>query len=277
MIELFLALIFEFIRGEPPSKLHPTVWFGRIIEVLDKKLPAGVLYGAIPPLAVVLTALALYGLTVIFPDPIKLLLTSYLLYTTFSIKSMIEHAKACISGDKIVSERLKMIVSRNVDELEEWEKCSAVIESVSENFVDGVLAPLFYYGLFGLPGALVYRAINTCDAMLGYRYGKYEKFGKVSAKLDDALNYTPSRLSLLFFFILNRNAFYCGLRMNPKLNGHSISAMAGLLRVKLRKPGSYTIDCGKKPDVEDIEKSIFYFKLLSGMAVISAVLLRLMV
>ena len=277
MLEIIIAIVLELIRAEPPEKIHPTVWFGRIAGYLDQILPPSVIAGIVPPLITSALALLLSLSALALPDPVKTLVSGFLLYSTISVRSMIEHARACIVEGRIAPERLRMIVSRDVESLEEWQRRSAVIESVAENFVDGVLAPLFYYSIFGLPGAMIYRAVNTCDAMLGYRHGRYERFGKVSARLDDFLNLIPSRLSLALYAVLSRKSLWCGIRMNPKLNGHSISAMAGLLGVVLEKPGSYTVSCGRKPEIEDVEKCLKYFTALSGMAVISAALARMLV
>jgi len=270
VLDLIIALFLELLRGEPPEKLHPTVWFGKIIEFLDRNLSGGIFLGILPPAMAVITAFILAEIPSLIPEPASFFLSGYLLYTSISIKSMLEHAGRCIKDGRIDPEEVKKIVSRDIDGMKEWQINSAVIESISENFVDGVLAPLFYYSIFGLHGALVYRAINTCDAMLGYRTGKYERFGKISARLDDIANFLPSRLSLLLYLILSRKAFLCGVRKNPKLNGHSISAMAGLLEVRLEKPGKYSIECGKEPETGDVMRSMKYFRALSGMAVLSA-------
>jgi len=277
VIELLIAVIFEIFRAEPSEMIHPTVWFGKIAGFFDRKLPESMLAGLIPPFVTSIFAFYLSLIPKFLPDYFGVLLAGYLLYTTISIRSMVEHAEACMENGDVNPERLRMIVSRDVKSLNYWQRCSAVIESVSENLVDGVLAPLFYYAVFGLPGALIYRAINTCDAMLGYRKGRYEKFGKPSARLDDLLNFIPSRLSLLFYAMVSRKAFLCGLRKSPKINGHSISGMAGLLNVSLEKPGYYLIDCGKKPEMRDVVRSLRYFKLFSGMAVLSALLARMLV
>ncbi len=275
MLELVVAIILEMIRSEPPEKIHPTVWFGRMAEFLDRKLPEGIFSGALVPVSAISAAIILAEIPNFIPSPISALLSGYLLYTTVSIKSMLEHAEFCIKNGRINPDGLKRIVGRDLSSLKEWQMNSAVIESIAENFVDGVLAPLFYYSIFGLHGALVYRAINTCDAMIGYRKGKYEKFGKVAARLDDAVNFLPCRLSLLLYLVLSRKAFICGLKKNPKLNGSSISAMAGLLGVKLEKTGHYTIDCGKEPEIEDVRRAMRYFTSLSGMVVLAVLLLRL--
>ncbi len=277
MIELVTAIIFELIRSEPPEMVHPTVWFGKIIKVLDRFMPGTVVFGVIPPLATTIFAFILAEIPSMIPKPLSYILAGYLLYTSISIRSMLEHAERCVEGGRINLMEVKKIVSRDLNDAEEWMMNSAVIESMAENFIDGVLAPLLYYSVFGIHGALIYRAINTCDAMLGYRKGRYERFGKISARLDDLANLIPSRVSLILYLILSKRAFFCGMRKNPKFNGHSVSAMAGLLGVRLEKTGYYTIDCGKDPETGDVKKAMKSFTALSGMAVLSALLLRLLV
>lgn len=272
---LILSMIFEIFKAEPPEKIHPVVWFGRLIEFLYSKTN-GFFAGLLSTLTVIFFALLLSLIPKNLPSVFGLIFGSYLLYSTISIRSMIEHAEACIEGDELKAEKVQMIVSRDTSKLSKEQLSSAVIESVAENFVDGVISPLFYYIIFGLPGALLYKAVNVCDAMVGYRYGKFEKFGKFPARLDDLLNFIPSRISVLFFSIFSIDAIFWGYKKNPKLNGNSISAMASVLKVKLEKPGSYRIDCGKMPDIEDVKKAITIFKKLSIMAVVIAISLRIL-
>lgn len=268
LLVLAVSLTFEIIRAEPPEIVHPTVWFGKIVGFFDRKLPPTIFFGGLTLLSVIFFAYVLVRISKSLPFPLGILAQAYLLYSAISIRSMAEHAENCVRCGGIIRENVQKIVSRDTSNLSESQLCSAVIESVSENFVDGVVAPLFYYALFGLEGALIYRAVNTCDAMLGYRTGKYERFGKIPARIDDVLNFIPSRLSLLLYALFSRKALICGLKKNPKLNGNSMAAMAGLLGVKLEKPGKYVIDCGREPNVLDVKKSIRFFLVLSGISVV---------
>jgi adenosylcobinamide-phosphate synthase len=185
---------------------------------------------------------------------------------------MILHAKACVDKGKVSAEGVQKIVSRDTSSLSEPQLCSATIESIAENFVDGVFAPLFYFSIFGLPGAVIYRAVNVCDAMVGYRNEKYEFFGKFAAKLDDVLNYVPARLSLLLFEFFKSGAIRYGIEKNVKLNGCAIAAMSYILGVRLEKPGYYSLE-GKNPDVSDVMMAIEYFKKLSILAVLTALMI----
>ena len=140
---------------------------------------------------------------------------------------------------------IKYLVSRDTKELSPSDINKAAIETYAENFSDGVIAPLFYLLLFGLEGAFVYKAINTLDSMVGYRNKRYEKFGKVSAILDDIVNYIPARITALIIAILMGSkkslfSFYnYGKKHDSPNAGHPISAMALVIGVRLGGDTSY--------------------------------------
>jgi len=203
------------------------------------------------------------------------LLEIYLLFTSISIRDMVDHARRTVRDGKVMREEVQKIVSRDTSNLKEHELSSAVIESIAENFVDGVFAPLFYYTLFGIHGAVIYRAVNTCDSMIGYRTERYEYFGKFCARLDDVLNYIPSRLSILLFLLLKPGAFKVVRRWNVKINGYPISAMAGVLNVTLIKPGRYEIRAGRLPNPNDVYRAIDVYVKLCIAAVIAYTLMNL--
>ena len=275
---LISAILLDILFAEPPEIVHPVVWFGNIIKFLNLKLrhenKLDLITGFISTITVILFAITIVLPTTLLIYPLNLLWAIYLLYTSISIKSMVLHAKKTFQYGKIDASNVQMIVSRDTKSLNEEQLISAVIESVAENFVDGVLAPLFYFSIFGILGAVVYKAINVCDAMIGYKNTKYFYFGKFAARLDDLMNFIPSRLSILIFSILSFRAFRYALKYKTKLNGHAISAMAGLLNVKLEKPGKYKID-GKIPTIKDIERSIKYYWMLCFISTILSLLVIL--
>jgi len=146
---------------------------------------------------------------------------------------------------------LRSLCSRDPSQLSEPELVGATIESVAENASDSFVAPLFYYVLLGLPGAVAYRAVNTLDAMVGYR-GRYEYLGKASARLDDLLNFIPARLTALALLLagalLGKNVraglsiWHRDARTTASPNaGRPMAAMAGLLGVRLEKAGHYAL------------------------------------
>jgi len=275
LIVLIMAFFLDILIGEPPPFIHPTVWFGKIVEFLDKKWRRrgyilDFTVGTVVTLIVISFAYMLALIIVNLPPIVKIVAESYFLFCSISIRSMVEHARKTIRDGYVVAEEVKKIVSRDVSKLDQYRLSSAVIESIAENFVDGVFAPLFYYTLFGIPGALVYRAINTCDAMIGYKNDKYIWFGKFSARLDDLANYIPARLSVLLFIMLDSRCISVIKRYRRiKLNGgYPISAMAGILQVTLEKPGHYTIKAGRLPKVKDIYRAIGIYWRLSTIALI---------
>ena len=150
---------------------------------------------------------------------------------------------------------------------------SSAIESVAEGLCDSVVAPLFYFLIFGLPGAFAYRAINTLDSMIGYR-GKYEYLGKFAARLDDVLNYIPARLAFLFIVIaaslkkMGREAWQVARRDHTQTSspnaGWPMAAMAGALHVRLEKPGHYVLGDGKEPKPDDIDRAVNMFTIAAA-------------
>ena len=137
-----------------------------------------------------------------------------------------------------------MLVSRDTQEMSESDIYKAAIETYAENLSDGVVSPLFYLLLFGLPGIIIYKAVNTMDSMVGYRNDKYENYGKAAALLDDALNYIPSRLTAVIIMLAGKQknlfAFYeDGEKHDSPNAGHPITAMALVLGVKLGGDTSY--------------------------------------
>ncbi|NJE61270.1 adenosylcobinamide-phosphate synthase CbiB [Thermococcus sp. 21S7] len=272
----FLALLWDILLGEPPVKLHPVVWFGRIAGFLDGRwkrrgpLP-DFLAGTLTALAVIGFALTLSLLPSYLPFPLDYVLAVYLLKSSFAIRSLHEHVAKTLTGD--IEEKRKavsMIVSRDVRSLDGTHLNSAAIESLAENLNDSVVAPLFYFLLFGLPGALLYRAVNTLDAMLGYRNERYEFFGKFSARLDDVLNFIPARLTVLLYLPFGGRKVLKHYRLARfKINSDKpIAAMSAVLGVWLEKPGVYQFP-GRAPENDDIRRAlrIYWFVVAEWVAI----------
>lgn len=173
-------------------------------------------------------------------------------------KMLYESVKDVISNP----ENIKFLVSRDTQNLTQNDTNKAAIETYGENLSDGVIAPLFYLFCFGIVGLFLYKAINTLDSMVGYRNEKYEKFGKISAKLDDVANYIPSRLtailiSLLFWNFDALKRFYSFGKLHDSPNaGHPISSLALCLGVKLGGDTSYEGKIKHKPYFGDGNKQI---------------------
>jgi len=268
------ALLLDFLIGDPKTKYHPTAWIGKLIAVLvpftrnnspKKELFGGILivFAVVAIVSTLLVALD-FGISLLTIDIVSLVVSiavgSILLKTTIAIRGMQKHALAVVDAlekDDLDSARnhLSMIVKRNTKHLDKNHISSAVLESVSENTVDGITGPLFYYAIFGLPGAFVYRAINTIDSMVGYKTSLFRNIGWFGANCDTILNYIPSRLTglvmILSALILGYNwkeSFYIMRRDGKKLEspnaGFPIAALAGALGTKLEKINYYTVGDG---------------------------------
>jgi len=268
------ALLLDFLVGDPKTKYHPTAWIGKLIAVLvpftrnnspKKELFGGILIVFVVVAIVSTLLIALdFGISLLTIDIVSLVVSiavgSILLKTTIAIRGMQKHALSVVDAlekDDLDSARnhLSMIVKRNTKHLDKNHISSAVLESVSENTVDGITGPLFYYAIFGLPGAFVYRAINTIDSMVGYKTSLFRNIGWFGANCDTILNYIPSRLTglvmILSALILGYNwkeSFYIMRRDGKKLEspnaGFPIAALAGALGTKLEKINYYAVGDG---------------------------------
>ena len=288
LLTLLLALIVDLLFGEPPLILHPTVWMGRVSEVIEKRLWAGRpmlerLQGVALAFVVVnLFALpTYYGLDAInrYLGPISYLIASVLLLkATFAIKAMerftVPIAVAAREGDYgKARDLLRNVVRRDPNQLTDQQVLSAAVETIAEGTVDGVTGPLFLYSLLGVPGAVAYRVINTLDSTVGYQDRAHLYIGWFSATLDTFANYLPSRitgaLTVISSAILNLNFSNClrileseHARTASPNAGWTISAMAGALGVMLEKPGFYMV--GKSSRMltpTDITKALRIMKL----------------
>ena len=268
------ALLLDFLVGDPRTKYHPTAWMGKLIALLvpftksnsaKRELLGGILIVSIVVTIVCTLLVGLdIGISLLTIDVVSLIASiaigSILLKTTIAIRGMQKHALAVVNavekGDlDSATNHLSMIVKRDTKKLDKNHILSAVLESVSENTVDGVTGPLFYYAIFGLPGAFAYRAINTIDSMIGYKTTMFKNVGWFGAKCDTVLNYLPSRLTglvmILGALILGYNwkeSLYIMRRDGRKLESHNagfpMAALAGALGTRLEKMNYYTIGNG---------------------------------
>ena len=266
---LALALVLDVLFGEPPAWLHPVVWMGRALDLLERAAPrterARGAYGALVALAAPLAwAAAAMAVARFLPWYGQALL----LKPTFAGRALLHAAQRVqceLHARRLPEARqtLRSLVSRPTDDLDESLVCAAAIESVAENFVDSWLAPLLMYVLGGLPLAYAYRAANTADAMWGYRTPRYERLGKVAARLDDALNFLPARAGALLLVALGgapsrawRMWRTDACRTASPNAGQTMAAAAGALDVRLEKPNHYVLHAsGKAPAAEDVARA----------------------
>ena len=267
MITALTAFIIDTLIGDPRSKFHPVVLIGNLISFLEKnlynsndgnnkKIVKGGLLVAIVivvnyfvGVAVVhLASLANFQMTAVFVEALAL---SFMI----SPKSLAEAGKEIYNllvEKNILEARRKVgwIVGRDTDKLNEPEIVRATVETIAENTVDGIISPLFFFVIGGLPLAIAYRAANTMDSMIGYKNDKYLYFGRAAARLDDILNYIPARLTALLFIIsaiLLKLDFKNSIVMmkrdakkHPSPNGgYAEATVAGALNIRLGGYNSY--------------------------------------
>jgi len=249
---LIPALILDAILGEPKwlwSRLpHPAVLMGRLVQALDDGLNEGDGKrgrGVVAVAVLVLTGLVL-GWTLSWLGSVVSVLIAAILIAQ---RSLIDHVSAVATGLRqgLPEGRaaVAMIVSRDTGSMTGPQVARSAIESGAENFSDGVIAPVFWFLVAGLPGLLIYKLINTADSMIGYRTEAYEEFGWAAARFDDVLNIIPARLSALLLAVVTRRTGDWGeistdARKHRSPNaGWPEAAMARALGVALAGPRSY--------------------------------------
>lgn len=213
---LVIALVIDWYLGEPDflwSRLpHPIVLFGKAVFFADKTLnkktdsdEAKYKKGAFAIALLLLIALGVSLLLlkiIAFLGIFSFLLEIFIVFVLLAQKSLSDHVEHVATGlekDGLEGGRFAvgMIVGRDPSKLDKSGVSRAAIESLAENFSDGVVAPAFWYAIFGLPGIIVYKMINTADSMIAYRNEKYLWFGRVAAQIDDLANWVPARISAL--------------------------------------------------------------------------------
>ncbi|MEA1982571.1 MAG: adenosylcobinamide-phosphate synthase CbiB, partial [Campylobacterota bacterium] len=196
LITIFAYLI-DRVFGEFRFIKHPIILIGELITYFEEKFyKDSILRGALLVLFV-LSVVSFFSVsTTLFlaelPTTLNVLLSSIIASIFVAHKMLRDSVKGILNATN-KREALAILVSRDTEAMSESDVYKAAIETYGENLSDGVIAPLLYLLLFGLPGIIFYKAVNTMDSMVGYRSAKYENYGKVAAKLDDALNYLPSR------------------------------------------------------------------------------------
>lgn len=283
-----LGVLVDRFVPEPPDTWHPVARFGALMSGLEQRLWRDrVDTGAAYALAGVAGA-SLVGR--VLPSTTGATSTAVAGHELRRVASSIVD-ELDRGGLSAAREALPALVGRDPSALGESDVCAAVIESVAENTVDALVAPVFWAVLAGAPGALGYRAVNTMDAMVGHRSDRYERFGKVSARLDDLANYVPARVTAVLFAAASagRGRSVAGAvrrdaAAHPSPNaGVAEAAMAGALGVQLGGPLRYgerhedrpTLGDGPRPDVDAARRAIATAEraenILVGLLVAAAV------
>ena len=293
--QILLALFLDFLLGDPRWFPHPVKGIGRLALFIEDPLrcmfsprTAGVL----AVLLVVTTSTGLVWLCCRLATAIHplcgALVSILLLYTCFAMQDLRQHAlavyRALAAGDLAQARsKVALLVGRDTENLDAEEITRATLESVAENTVDGVTAPLFFAFIAGAPGAILYKAINTLDSTWGYKNERYLQFGWAAARLDDLANFLPARISALLVppaaRLTGQNAgqawriFQRDRHNHPSPNSGQIeAAMAGALNVQLGGENRYAGELSIRPcmgDAAEILQAEHIKKVLRLMVVTS--------
>ena len=249
---LALALALDALLGEPrwlwARVAHPAVLLGRAVSALDRALNRGSmrrLKGVLATCLLVLGAGSL-GWALQQLGPMVVVIATAILLAQ---KSLVDHVTAVADGlrqsDEAGRQAVALIVSRDVSASDASATSRSAIESLSENFSDGVIAPAFWFLIAGLPGIAIYKAVNTADSMIGYMTPRHAEFGWAAARLDDGLNWVPARATALLIAIVGNSTRHLGkVRQDARLHrspnaGWPEAAMAYTLGIALAGPRSY--------------------------------------
>ena len=263
VFSLGLGYVLDLILGDPRWLPHPIRLFGSLIAFGEKQLNKN-RFRFIKGLT--LTLLLTSGVFIFFFS-IEKVLKPYLwalvvfkgifLFYAIANRSLLEEGKAVFTALKkgIIEgrKRLSWIVGRDTSQLNEQEVKTAVFETLSENLSDGVIAPLFFYAILGVPGAMLYKMVNTLDSMIGYKNERYIYFGRFAAKLDDVLNYIPARLTALLMLIISgkvsllSKVFKEGKKHSSPNAGYPEAALALILNCRFGGPNYYHERLVEKP------------------------------
>jgi adenosylcobinamide-phosphate synthase len=262
----------DLILGDPPHWVHPVRLIGRGIHFWERLLyrpqvAAGLVFWLVVAASVLIPLVLLLALVQHLPAALHYFILAYFCYAGLATRCL--HAESSIveealsAGDlDAARQRLARIVGRDTADLSPAEVRRAVLETVAENLSDGVVAPLFYLLVLGIPGLWLYKTANTLDSMVGYKTNRYLKFGRAAARIDDALNLAPARLTAWLMVgispllgldqtgalrILKRD----WRRASSPNAGWPEAALAGALGVRLGGPASYFGHVVSKPHIGD--------------------------
>ena len=292
---LLIAFALDFLLGDPPYRLHPIRLLGSSVSILEKLLRglglSGLLGGMLLVTFVVGLSLTIYlaahSFLVGLHPWLATILDIYLVYSCLALTDLLGHAvpvAMALERSDLIQARvtLQSMVGRDTSLLDSAGVARGAVESVAENFVDGVVSPLFWYSAgailclilrcrapaaAGVSAILIFKVISTLDSMVGYRHEHYLLFGRPAARLDDLANFIPARLSLIILFVgaaISRESAMAGWKiarrdrlkhLSPNA-GHPESFVAGTLGIKLGGPVLYQEETVEKPWLGDEDEEV---------------------
>ena len=272
VLSLLVGWVLDLVFGDPQRLPHPVVGFGKAIAFFERRLNKGrhrMLKGALMSIALIA---ATYAVGLVFTSHFSLFTFHFSLLTShFSLLFDVIIIFYCLAGTTLIREvrqvflavdrsleegrvQVARIVGRDTSQLSAQEVRTAALETLAENLSDGVIAPLFWLALLGVPGMLAYKMVNTLDSMIGYRTERYKDFGCWAAHIDDVANYIPARLTALLMIITQKGRFFLctfvwkyGRNHASPNSGYPEAALAGILDCRFGGPHYYFGQLFDKP------------------------------
>ena len=277
ILPLFVGWMLDIIFGDPAKLPHPIVWFGKAIAFFEHRLNKGShrkLKGALVAISLIVSVFIvtylirhyLYLLPSITGRGWGWVFDSIIIFFCLAGTTLIREVRQVfLAVDRSLEEGRKQvarIVGRDTTELSAQEVRTAALETLAENLSDGVIAPLFWLAILGLPGMMAYKMVNTLDSMIGYKTGRYKDFGCWAAHIDDIANYIPARLTALLMAIasprkgLLRFIWRNGRRHASPNSGYPEAALAGILNCRFGGPHYYFGQLFDKPYIGENERKL---------------------
>ena len=280
---LLLAWLLDLIVGDPLWLPHPVVGFGRCISFCEKRLNRGShrqLKGGFCAVVLITGVFALvWWILKLVSDilwldlTLRTLLIFYCLAGTTLIREVRDVFKAVDISIEKGRIQVGRIVGRDTKNLTDQEIRTAALETLAENLSDGVVAPLFWFAILGLPGMMAYKMVNTLDSMIGYKNSRYKDFGMVAARIDDAANYLPARLTALLMLVCSAKPRlvpfvkrYGTCHASPN-SGYPEAALAGLLDCRFGGTHDYFGESVYKPYIGETHRDFTYRDVTLAIAV----------
>ena len=298
---LLIGWILDLMFGDPAGLPHPVVWFGKAISSLEHLLNKGThrkIKGALVSVFLIVGTFAVTWLFLRFLSSVwwlDIAVQSILVFYCLAGTTLIREVRMTFDAvdDSVESGRRQVgrIVGRDTSCLSAQEIRTAALETLAENLSDGVIAPLCWYAVLGVPGMMAYKMVNTLDSMIGYRNSRYKDFGCAAARIDDIANYLPARLTAILMILVSgrwrllRFVWKYGSQHLSPNSGYPEAALAGILDCRFGGPHDYFGECVAKPFIGehhrdftsvDATKAIFINRRTEILAIVLIVIFKLL-
>ena len=298
---LLIGWILDLMFGDPAGLPHPVVWFGKAISSLEHLLNKGThrkIKGALVSGFLIVGTFAVTWLFLRFLSSVwwlDIAVQSILVFYCLAGTTLIREVRMTFDAvdDSVESGRRQVgrIVGRDTSCLSAQEIRTAALETLAENLSDGVIAPLCWYAVLGVPGMMAYKMVNTLDSMIGYRNSRYKDFGCAAARIDDIANYLPARLTAILMIVVSgrwrllRFVWKYGSQHLSPNSGYPEAALAGILDCRFGGPHDYFGECVAKPFIGehhrdftsvDATKAICINRRTEILAIVLIVIFRLL-